>query len=396
MEEVLTRFPHLGENILQKLDSKSLIECKEVNRTFKNFMRAEKSSYLRVIQWYTNCSESLMRKIVEKSGAAIIIASILHEIFGNFTRGTKQHHKNLQKSKITPLHLAAECGQLGAYYLIMEKVLNNNPYADAINCIYTRIEKLHGFREATPLHLAAKNGNLAICKLILQNVFDKNPTGAKPVDKNATIRIAAKSLMDQWTPLHLAAEAGHFSICELLINNISKKNPEDQTGWTPLHSAVQNGHLRVVKLILSSLSAGHVRNTIDMYGNTPLKLATQYHHKQIRTAILEYISDAEAMKINWLKDIHFQIDLHETLRYDFDSQSWIQEGKDFNRLDEKENMDKEDKVLRLLQEVDFETLEANGDQSHRKMQKSEEARINKRTFEGDSSASIPAKIWRYW
>ena len=80
MEEVLTRFPYLGENILQKLDSKSLIECKEVNRTFKNFMKVEKSSYLHVIQWYTNCSESLMRKIVEKSGAAIIIASILHDI----------------------------------------------------------------------------------------------------------------------------------------------------------------------------------------------------------------------------------------------------------------------------------------------------------------------------
>ena len=108
--------------------------------------------------------------------------------------------------------------------------------------------------------------------------------------------------------------------------------------------------------------------------------------------------DAEAMKINWLKDIHFQKDLeiHESLRCDFDSQSWIQEGKDYNRLDEKENMDKEDKVLRLLQEEDFESLEANGDQGHRKMQKSEEASSNKKHFEGDSSASIPAKIWRYW
>ena len=85
MEEVLARFPHLGENIFQKLNSESLINCKEVNRTFKNFMKVEKSSYLHAIQWYTNCSEPLMWKVVKKSGAAIIILSILREIFEIFT-----------------------------------------------------------------------------------------------------------------------------------------------------------------------------------------------------------------------------------------------------------------------------------------------------------------------
>ena len=46
-------------------------------------MKVEKSSYLRVIHWYTNFSESLMTKIVEKFGAAIIIVSILRKIFGS-------------------------------------------------------------------------------------------------------------------------------------------------------------------------------------------------------------------------------------------------------------------------------------------------------------------------
>ena len=96
MEQVLTRFPHLGDRFFEKLDSKSLITCKEVNRTFKNFMRVEKKSYLRMIKWYTNCSDSLMRQIVEQSGAAIILLSILREIYSNFMRGTKQHHKYLQ------------------------------------------------------------------------------------------------------------------------------------------------------------------------------------------------------------------------------------------------------------------------------------------------------------
>ena len=90
-------------------------------------MKVEKSSYLRAIEWYTNCSEPLMRKIVKKSGAAIIILSILREIFGNFIRGTKQNSKYLQYLLNTPLHLAADRGQLGAYQLIMENVDNKNP-----------------------------------------------------------------------------------------------------------------------------------------------------------------------------------------------------------------------------------------------------------------------------
>ena len=103
------------------------------------------------------------------------------------------------------------------------------------------------------------------------------------------------------------------------------------------------------------------------YGNTPLKLATQCHHDKIRTAIQEYISDPEARKNNCLKDIHFQKDkeIYETLQYDVYFQSWIREVKDYSRLDEEEDMGKEDKLQN----------DANGDlkEGHRKMQKSYEA-----------------------
>ena len=81
MEEVLARFPHLGDKIFQNLNSHTLIRCKEVNKSWENFIKVEKSCYLRIIKWYTNYSEPLIKKIIEKFGGAIIAVSILREIF---------------------------------------------------------------------------------------------------------------------------------------------------------------------------------------------------------------------------------------------------------------------------------------------------------------------------
>ena len=83
MEEVLARFSHLGDKIFQNLDSYSLIRCKEASRTWGNFMKVEKSCYLRIIQWYTYRSKSLVKKIAQQFGAPIIVVSILREIFGS-------------------------------------------------------------------------------------------------------------------------------------------------------------------------------------------------------------------------------------------------------------------------------------------------------------------------
>ena len=83
MEQVLARFPHLGDKIFQNLNSHTLVRCKEASRTCENFMKAEKSGYLRIIQWYTNYSTSLMKKIAKKFGGSIIVVSILRDIFGS-------------------------------------------------------------------------------------------------------------------------------------------------------------------------------------------------------------------------------------------------------------------------------------------------------------------------
>ena len=124
--------------------------------------------------------------------------------------------------------------------------------------------------------------------------MDKNPP-AWGHNLNFVSHKVQMALPDQLTPFHLAANNGHFSVCELIINNTLLKNPKDQHGWTPLHFAAQNGHLRVCKLIWSNFgkSNAYSCDPYDNFGNTPFKLATQFGHEEVKTAILEFIRSAQ-------------------------------------------------------------------------------------------------------
>ena len=198
MEEVFVRFPHLGEKILLSLDSTSLIKCKNVARHWKKFMVVEKSK-IRLIKRYTNCSDELLKNVLKKSGGAILMVSVLREIFRLFPRRTTQSNQYLKQWHSTPLHEAAKYGNLAAYQLIMENVKDKNPC-----CRYYQDIKLGN--SLTPLNL--------------------NPT-----------------------PLHLAAANGHLKMYKLIVQNVKYSRPLDSTGRTPLCYAQMNNQIEIIRYI---------------------------------------------------------------------------------------------------------------------------------------------------
>ena len=114
MEDMLWKFPHVGNNIFKKLSNKNLVKCKKVGRTWENFIINEK----------------------------IYIQKVYYE--------TEQKEKN--KIGRTPFHKAALKGKLSEIKAIIDHVEDKNPqdsYGD------------------TPLHHAAAKGHLSISKLIL-------------------------------------------------------------------------------------------------------------------------------------------------------------------------------------------------------------------------------------
>ena len=214
MEEVLSRFPHIGEDIFKELGGKDFFKSMEVSRSWNFFIKNQK-----VLQNAYKTHKANKKRVQEK------IQILTKEIrwYGR---------------KKTPFHLAAERGYLAVCQQIMETTVDKNP---------------EDWVAQTPLHKAAENGHFSVCQEIMEYANDKNPK-----DCNG------------FTPFHKAAENGHSSVCQLILENVDDKNPKSNSGWTPLHLAAQNGHLSVCQLIVENVDD---KNPKSNNGWTPLDLA---------------------------------------------------------------------------------------------------------------------------
>ena len=220
MEDMLWKFPHVGQQIFKNLSNKNLVKSKEVARTWEDFITNEKF-YKQKVHYET-----------------------------------KQKEKN--EEGWTPLHKAAEEGKDSKCKLIMDNVEDKNPKDD------------FGW---TPLHLAAWEGHLSVCQLIVNNVEDKNPkkkNGYTPLhfavfmghfeifklifenveDKNPLVE-------NRDTLLHVAAMKGHLEICKYIVSKVEDKNlainVKNISNKTPIDMATRGGHQQVVDFLRSIL-----------------------------------------------------------------------------------------------------------------------------------------------
>ena len=122
----------------------------------------------------------------------------------------------------TPLHLAADAGNIEMCQMIVDSLSVKNPVIDADG--------------TTLLHSLAHYNLVEPCRMVMERVDNKNP----------------RNLIG-YTPLHIAAENGNFEVCSLIIASVKDKNPGDECGFTPLHCAAAIGSFEVCKLIIDSI-----------------------------------------------------------------------------------------------------------------------------------------------
>ena len=127
----------------------------------------------------------------------------------------------------------------------------------------------------TPLHVAAEEGNLEVFQLIFEKVKEKPDDGwtsdGLPLDYDGS------------TPLHDAASEGHLEICQLIIQSVKDKNPHDMFGNTPLHDAAQNNpNADMIRMLIDKGADIEAR---DKYQCTPLHEAAWHNQGMVRTLI---------------------------------------------------------------------------------------------------------------
>ena len=258
MEEVLSRFGHLGKQIFEKLDVLTLLKCKQITRPWNLFIDIEKIAVLRVVRIKTNAPRTCIKKILRRldSDSAKQFAFDVCHIYGRFPSGTGKINSE-DSYYSTPLHYAIRNKHWLICELIIENILDKNPTVNPHDQHISTCKSSN-----TLLHLAAEAGKLELCKLIVPKIEVKNPRKA-----------------NGWTPLHFAAKNGHIEICRLIINALTvDKNPKSIFGPTPLHLAANYGHLEVCKLIIENI---HEKNPRSSCGRTPLQLALQNNHSSV-------------------------------------------------------------------------------------------------------------------
>jgi 7,8-dihydropterin-6-yl-methyl-4-(beta-D-ribofuranosyl)aminobenzene 5'-phosphate synthase len=197
----------------------------------------------------------------------------------------------------TPLHVAAQAGQLEVVKFLFEKGADLNSKdmygmtplhagvesekSDVLGFLVARGAAINGKNlwGMTPLHWAALSGLDKSLEFLVENGADRE----------------AKDTSGR-TPLHLGAWSGNRASVGLLLQKGALVNARDQGGDTPLHGAAYEGHKEVVDLLLAN---GADVNSKNIKGRTPSDGALRRGH----TVVLELMA-AKGGKcaLNWSEE----------------------------------------------------------------------------------------------
>ena len=268
MEEVVIRFPHLGEKIFDQLDYQNLTKCKEVSRSLRKFLEENKLLWKRMIieKYSANNVEfkDAWKLVTEKVPTQIVkeLALAVEKFYSFCPHRLESQH--------SPHHIAADHGSLSLYKFIAQKTKVVSP------------ERSNGL---TGLHSAARElKRLKYSLALYQRQLSALQTMEMPL-LNGTAHVNPDSLYG-WTPLHMAAHKGHFKVFEYIAEHVSDLNVQTSDGSTPLHLAASEGHFEIVRYIVGIVND---KNPVNAEGNTPLHETAKKGHLEIYKCIADQV-----------------------------------------------------------------------------------------------------------
>ena len=274
LEQLCLRFPLLEDKILKELDYQSLIRFTTASQEMADIQQRSRLFWIRRMQhrcgsMYVGNNEKIAkewRKVIEKSPMEIV-RELYQTTIRFYSFSTK---KRCCIVRYSPLHIAADRGNLRLCQHIMNRIADKNP------------KDLVG---ETPFHFAAEEGHYKVCELILENNSDKNPKDDRG-----------------FTPLHGAAMEGHLDLCKLIIQNANDKNPANNFGRTPLHSVARLGYDEICKIIIEKAED---KNPGDSNGCTPLHIAALDNRLECCKIIVDMVDNKNPANLLGQTPLHW-------------------------------------------------------------------------------------------
>ena len=280
MEEVNLRFQHISEEIFKCLDNESLTICQEVGRNWNVFLEGQKFFQARTILETVKKKQKVGKswfEVLKKCNTTTIMA----------LRIAVEHFdmEPLRCKDISPLHVAAEFGQLTLFNEILQKVEIKFPldgFGRSILDFAAEKDQLHIYESIvtinryicphsiidftlTSLDTAVFWNSLKVCQYIIENnphiAWDKTISGS-----------------GRLTPFHIAALEGHTEIYKIIMEKFADKNPKGIWGMTPLHLAAHWGNLALCRLILENIQN---KSPVTNCGKTPKDMAEAGNHNEV-------------------------------------------------------------------------------------------------------------------
>lgn len=183
----------------------------------------------------------------------IIILAIYSLMYGS---GCSTNRNVKDEQGYTPLHKAAQRGDIVMVKYLIDKDANVNARSNALN---------------TPLILAAIGGSVECCELLMNKGALTNATGLFGSTRHTAL---------QW-----AARSGQLEVVKFFLEN--GIGPDEKEGtMTALLHASEHGHLDVVRILLDA--GASIKSPVgDRREKTILELAQKSGNEELVNLLLE-------------------------------------------------------------------------------------------------------------
>ena len=252
---------------------------------------------------------------------------IAHKLITKFKYSTRSR----DKKGCTPLHTAAEYGQLDTLKYLTQFMVTDDVSLSISSKLSVSLQSVfqhklstlpRDLKGNTPWHTACMHGNLDIVK------FFTRVLGCDPRDINndgmSCLHLAAQNgdlvliryLVEVMkcdpnciskggrTPLHYASENGHLDVVKyLVVTHHCDPQVKDDNNVTPLHLAAQNGNLLLVTHIIQGMKCDP--NSKDNQGEEPLHTASRNGHLDVVKYLVDtHHCDPQVKKLNKSTPLH--------------------------------------------------------------------------------------------